>query len=561
MCLKDKTLCRKLAACLITTLIIICIGCTSNSDGQESFDIDVSSSELNILETSKRNLSIASPDTIRVVISLLSESDAGRSEAGIEYAYIASEFMSHVYPVIIGDRIEPNPPPGSIYPGLFETIESGNIPEIEQNDISFLTVLIASTVVLYTDDESIELDALDFINQAIKMNEKSVLPLYLRGFINERRGRWDEALNDYTKALELDPSTYPAEIGTARIFIQTGRNDASVEIMDMLAAQYPFSTEILTTAAEIHFRIKNYSRALEFSSEVLRAEPDNPDILLLRAEIFLEQNNLQQSRRLIEVLRRMNYSSPCFYLLKSRIEKIDGDDLSALNTLEHARKKYPENKEIEEAYGAVLMLTGRKDEAREILTGEDGNRDTGIEGLIVLIDDAIELKDWNAASEYAERLLQAYDSLDAGLAAWKAWYSQKNYQKALEISSSLYEKYDSSSESAIAYIRTLIVMNRRLQAKRILDKVILVEKEPEKRSELYYLKSLTDTSEEDKLQSLRSALFEDLQNVEALISISVLYTEMGDVRKAYRYIKQAAVIDPDNREIRRKIRELEGMLR
>jgi len=251
------------------------------------------------------------------------------------------------------------------------------------------------------------------------MNEKSVLPLFLRGYINERNVRFEEALADYSSALELDPSCYPAEIGTARIYIQTGRNDAAVEIMDLLSAQYPYSIEILTTAAETRLLIKDYNGALEYSSEVLRSEPDNPEILMLRARVFLEQENLQQASRLIEVLERMSWDAAEYYLVKSAIERATGDNLSAMNTLERGRKKYPDNKSIEEAYGAVLMFTGHRDEAREILTGDGSSTDTGSEGLLVLIDDAIEMEDWNAAAEYAKRLQADDNSLRAGQAVWK----------------------------------------------------------------------------------------------------------------------------------------------
>ncbi len=540
--------------------MLILFGCTSASDTRESTEIGVSSSELDILETCKRNLSIASPDTLRSAISLLSESDAGKSEAGLEYAYIAAELMAHAYPVILGDRMIPEAPAGSIYPDIFAKIESGLVPDVSQKDITFLTVLTVPAAVLYTEDDIVEQTSLEFINQAIQMNNKSVLPLYLRGLINERRGRYDEALTDYSKALELDPSTYPAEMGLARIYIRTGKNDAAVEIMDLLSAQYPFSTEILITAAETRLLIKDYSGALDYSSAVLRTEPDNPEILLLRARIFLEQHNLQQARRLIDVLARMPYETPGFYLVKSGIERAAGDNLSALNTLEQARKKYAGDKSIEEAYGAVLMLTGRKDEAREILTGEGRSDDAGVEGLIVLIDDAIEMEDWNAASEYATRLIEADGSLKAGLAAWKAWYAQSNYEKALSIAGGLYERFPDSSDASIIFIRTLISMNRRLQAERILEQRIPLEKDAEKRSVLYYLKSLIELTDDARLQSLRSALFEDLQNIDALISISRLYTAMGDVRKAYRYIKQAAALAPANQEIKREMAEIEGML-
>jgi len=544
--------------CIILSLFSSCGSVPDTIPGGR--ELNVSSEQLDILETCLRNLGIASPDTLRSAMNLLEESAAGKSEAGIEYAYIAAKLMNLVYPVAMGDRNIPDPPGGSIYPGVFDELVSGNYPEIEQDDISFLSVLVSPVVILFTEDKTVEILSMDNIEQAISMNGKSVLPVYLRGLIHERNGRYEEALADYTTALDLDPSCYPAETGTARIYIQTGSNEAAVEIMDMLTAQYPFSTDMLVTAAETRFLIKDYSGALSYSAEVLRLEPDNPAIQVLRARIFLQQENFQQAGRLIDVLERMDYLVPDFYFVKSEVEKAGEDYLSALNTIEKGRAAYPDNKVLEEAYGAILMLAGRKDEAREILTGDNGTGGTGLEGLIVLIEDAIETEDWNAAAEYAQRLDKENISLKAGLAVWKAWYFQQDYQQALLSGEKLYRLYPEQADAVIVYVRTLIRMNRRLQAERILNERLPKESDSEKKSVLYYLKSLVSDSEDEKLQALRSALFEDLQNIEALVGISRLYVDMGDIRKAYRYLKQAAALSPGDPAIESEMTELEEML-
>ena len=264
----------------------------------------VSSSELDILETCERNIAVASPDTLRAAVRILQESEAGKSETGIEYAYIAAELLRLVYPLAAGDDINVTAPAGSIYPELFSNAEAGKYTEFPQQDISFFTVLAVPVAVLYSQDKTVEMLCMENISQALSMNKRSVLPLYLRGIINERNGNLDAALADYSSALELDPSCYPAETGTARIYIKTGRPESAAAIMDMLTAQYPFSVQLLITAAETRYAMKDFSGALAYSAEALRISPDNPENLLLRAEIYLDQNNLQQARRLIEVLER-----------------------------------------------------------------------------------------------------------------------------------------------------------------------------------------------------------------------------------------------------------------
>ncbi len=532
--------------------------CTSQADVHESSELSVQSEELDILETCRRNIGIASPDTLRAAMQMLSESDAGRSEAGREYYYIAARLMELVYPIVSSEQTAPDAPAGSIYPGIFESVKNGRYPEVQNDKISFFSVLISPVTVLFSQDKTVEILSSDNLEQAISMNSRSVLPVFLSGYISERNNLYDEAILSYSRALEMDPSCYPAELGTARVYMATGREDLAADLMDMLTAQYPYSAVILKTAAETRFSIGDYTGALDFSSDVLRLLPDNPEILLLRAEIFQKQKNTQQALRLIEVLQRMRYTPAEFYTVKSEVEKAQGALQSAINTLQEGLKKYPDSKELKAGYGTALILAGRKDEARELLGGTDEAADT--ESLIVLIDDAVKSRDWDAAFGYAEQLEAQKMDVRSGRAAWNAWYKGGNTEKALNISQQLYSEYPADIDASIMYIRSLLSLNRRLQAERILETALPAVTDSANKSELLYLQSLTLDNEDEKLQSLRAALFEDLQNTDALVEIADLYVEMGDVRKGYRYIKQAAAILPDDPDIAAELQRIEGLL-
>jgi hypothetical protein len=51
-----------------------------------------------------------------------------------------------------------------------------------------------------------------------------------------------------------------------------------------------------------------------------------------------------------------------------------------------------------------------------------------------------------------------------------------------------------------------------------------------------------------------------MKNLDALMAISDEYSQIGDYGKAYRYLKQAAAIDPDNIRIRKRIEEVEAII-
>ena len=551
---------RRVILSSLAVLTVLITGCETVPATPESTELNVSSVQLDILETCRRNIGIASPDTLRAALNLLEESDVGKSETGREYAYYAARLLNLVYPVVTGSRGIPEAPVKSIFPDFFDTVEAGKYPETQQASASYLSVLAAPVSVLFTDDKDVEAISLDNINQAVSMNPRAVLPFYLRGRINERSGKYDDALADYSTALEIDPSCYPAEMGTARVYLQTGRNEAAAGIMDLLAAQYPYSLEILTAAADTHYRLRDYSGALSISSEILERDPDYPEAQLLRAKIFLDQQNVQQAERLVAVLERMVITSPDFYLIKAGVQKAYERYAAALNTLEKGLEIHPGDPSLEDAYGEILLLAGRKDEGREILDNEDPGRQTETDSLLVLIRDATVSGDVEAALDYADRLDEAALQTDDLLMVWELRFNSNQTEKALKLAEDMYARAPEDADAVIAYARTLISLYRRLQAQRIIDENLPLADEPEKRSSLYFLKSLIEDDDELKLQALRSALFEDLQNIEALVEISRLYSAMGDYRKAFRYLKQAAALAPEDDNIAAELSALQGLV-
>ena len=74
------------------------------------------------------------------------------------------------------------------------------------------------------------------------------------------------------------------------------------------------------------------------------------------------------------------------------------------------------------------------------------------------------------------------------------------------------------------------------------------------------MKSLVQINTLEKLDSLRQSLFENLQNLDAIIAIADAYYELGEKRKSYRYLKQALILVPDDELIRERLRKLEKEL-
>jgi hypothetical protein len=80
------------------------------------------------------------------------------------------------------------------------------------------------------------------------------------------------------------------------------------------------------------------------------------------------------------------------------------------------------------------------------------------------------------------------------------------------------------------------------------------------KSRYYYLRSRIRSGDESIMNDLRSSLFEDPRNLDALIAMFEIYHRRRDERRAVYYLKQALALSPDHPQLQRYQSEYAGLL-
>jgi tetratricopeptide (TPR) repeat protein len=136
-----------------------------------------------------------------------------------------------------------------------------------------------------------------------------------------------------------------------------------------------------------------------------------------------------------------------------------------------------------------------------------------------------------------------------------------NNAAALQAARELYER-DPSGESAVtAYISALIDTGRQDEAGRMIENRLAELGGGVLKGQYYYLRSRLQGSEESVINNLRSCLFEDPRNLDALIAMFEIYQRRRDDRRAVYYLKQALALAPDNPRLKRWEVEYAAQLR
>ena len=512
------------------------------------------------LETIRRELSLSSPASLGRALDLLEGTPEGSSEAGQELGALAGFLFRTVYPLAAGDRVLPGPPVNSPWNEIFRSVAEGKFPRLSQESVTFFTTLISPVSLLFSDSPQVWVQCEEALSQLRILNPQSVLPVYLQGLLAEKRKNYPQALESYRAAVGMDSSCYPAETGTARIQIRMGKPAEAVSILETQAAAFPDSPDILRSLGEAYLQNGDSERALTVVTDALLILPDDTALLFLRARILEKLGRLDQARRILSIVERTLPNDPDVLLLKARLAAGAGDRNQAVQILARALELNPGRQDLRNAYGELLLQVGDGQAGREILNSQLESDPESLPSLEILLKDAVASGSWEKAGEYSTRILDQRRDLADLVTAREIALALNQSSRAEALADEMYQRFPSNPQAEMIRIQSLIRRNDPAAARDLIRQALVKETRFARRSTLYYLLSLTLTDENDKIEALRSALLEDLENRDALVELARIYTARKDIRNAVRYMKQAALLAPDDLEIRKKLEDLEKQL-
>jgi uncharacterized protein HemY len=284
----------------------------------------------------------------------------------------------------------------------------------------------------------------------------------------------------------------------------------------------------------------------------------------MKAHILIEQGNYAQANTPLDRYASINANNRFYLFLRARVQAEGNRNRdSALNYLRSIIKNNPNDEEAI-IYAARLLTESQRPadqaEGRELLGRLQQSSGSSLEVLGLSLRDAVQRENWREAQTYLYQIL-AVRRTAADLA--DAYYVERglgNNARALAFARELYEKDTSNNNYIAIYISALIDNGRKDEASRLLESRLSSARAGNERSMYYFLRSRIQNNEESDLADLRSSIFEDPRNLDALIAMFEVYHKRREERRAVHYLRQALAIAPDNPRLRRYEREYSALL-
>ena len=497
------------------------------------------------------NAEIGSPTAIKNVITKLRKANGKYTEEESVLFAVLETVASTVWPseninFPILDSL-----PENVYAGIIDYVKKG-IFDTNAGNSDFYTLVLPCVIVCTSTQTAFFPEAEEKLLEALEKNDKSVLVHYLLGILYKKLGNQEQSFYHLEKAYELDSTCFEINFEYAKALYEKKLFQKAFEIASSLKNPEDLNLELLELCAKSALAINKLDVAESYVGKLLQKEPDNPENILLRAEILFEKGEYLRVSSLLDAYSKTDKTALKYLLLRSKLQNVwNRNTTAAISTISEALTLYPDNHEVLLCAAELISESGSKINGKsafeliEPLKQIDGENPKLLQ---IEIDEYIRQKQWKNAYEVSQKLIQIEPSENRIIKNILICIELGENQQAFFLADELYTNNPTSEEVQITYVKTLVANNKKTEAIALINS-LLQKASSKMKSELYYQKSRLESSDDKKLSDLRSSLTANPRNEEALFALYELYFKKNDYRKAQYYLKQVIALNPSNQEL------------
>jgi Flp pilus assembly protein TadD len=266
---------------------------------------------------------------------------------------------------------------------LTPDVEGQLLSLVQQNHWDSLVILEAMTQgYIYTYRLRSGLACLE---RWLQQQPDSIQALLWRAQICQSLQSYDEALNDYHRAVALDPAHDSARLQLAVFLAFSGRTDQAVEHFEHLRQRQAHNPQVLLGLARCRHSQGRTREADQLLDTLLRQNPQDIPALRERGKIALHAGREAEAEDwLRKCLALDGHDQEATYLLAlslgqrgkkeeaqvywTRLKRID-DDLKRLEALNRAIGQAPQDADLRQEAGIICLRNGQEQEAQRWWTG------------------------------------------------------------------------------------------------------------------------------------------------------------------------------------------------
>ena len=164
-------------------------------------------------------------------------------------------------------------------------------------------------------------DAIKNYTMALDMTPNSVTLLLNRAAAYIQTGDNERARADYERVCDLDPTDVESRYSLGMMAVETHDYKQAEDLFNQIKRINPNSGLASEGLGMLHKSLGHYTKAIELLSEVIKAKP-NARLLANRADCYLTQKQLNHAEEDIRGALSMTPDDPYLYVLRAKLAKL-----------------------------------------------------------------------------------------------------------------------------------------------------------------------------------------------------------------------------------------------
>ncbi len=480
-----------------------------------------------------RSLGLAS-DELNLSITRALIDGGNMSEAAVELA-LSSNGSSAAWMTLQGSL--------DLAVGRFEEAQNGfkRAIELEPDNVEARRGAVSAAIGLGETDQ-----ARAFIDAALVVTQEDFEIWLLKGNLDRHDKKYNEAIEAFTKALEIIPQSPVALLHRATAKVAALDNDGALEDLKAIGKASNEDPRALYVRAVIANQKNQPTAALRYLRQVLHVLPNHRDSLVQAAQLHFKLNQHSEAENYLNRLLVIDPANEGYRRMLGAVQLADGRLDTGIGDMENVDIDSLSDPRLLALLGTAYLKHGKI---------SDGTR--SLERAHELAPDSIPIRTQLALSkmragrlpealaELAAIRKEAPDSLFAGILQAFGFASKQNEKRALIIANEL---IDQQPDLAIVYnVRGYLHDIFKEPEKATKDFETALEKDPNFHPASFNLARLAIKAN-DKPSArtrLRLILDESPNQPQALLFLAALFQQEGNDSEALKLWEQARANNPD----------------
>ena len=145
----------------------------------------------------------------------------------------------------------------------------------------------------------------EYLERFVETDPDDTTGLFALGILFMKKGDFERALPVFKEVSKLNEDHFEAKINTGLCLRKLKRYDDAIEWTMRAKKQNPESIEALSNLAHCYYETKEFGLALQVFNEIASSYPDEPDVHIYLAKLYLLQNDIEPSVRSCDELLRI----------------------------------------------------------------------------------------------------------------------------------------------------------------------------------------------------------------------------------------------------------------